>query len=213
MARRRSTPIQRLPTPPGWTSKGEIIREDREGRRVVPPVFETGGSFIMPKKDTQPVDEIVARGADDVALKLGNGMTRDALVDPREGDYIPDNEEKGYHVGEVRQPAEPVLTRSGAVRYESVDSPGPSKFESPQDQKARSNAREAGSPDLYGGNVHVPISVDLGDIGALGSAERLRARGITVTDTRSKSAPKSTASKLEDDANAVASEQAAEDAK
>jgi hypothetical protein len=63
----------------------------------------------------------VARGAD-VPLALASmstATTRDALLDPREGDIIPDVESKGYHVGEVRQPAEPVLTSDGAVHFES----------------------------------------------------------------------------------------------
>ncbi len=137
-------------------------------------------------KDTQPQDEVVARGAADVALKLAEGsVTRDALLDPREGDYIPDNEEKGYHVGEVRQPAEPVLTAGGAVRFESDL---PSKFEgnSAKEQKARSNAREAANPELYGGNVHEAPSVRASDVTGVGSRERLEAQGFKVTDDEPK---------------------------
>lgn len=82
------------------------------------------------KNTTTPAasaDDVVARGADvPLALAAATGA-RDALLDPREGDYIPDNEEKGYHVGTERQPAEAVLTRGGDVRFESIASE-PSKF-------------------------------------------------------------------------------------
>jgi hypothetical protein len=136
------------------------------------------------KKDTQPADEIVARGAADVALQLGGAPTRDALVDPREGDIIPDVESKGYHVGEVRQPADVALTRGGAVVFESKSDAGPSKFEgnSAADQKARSNAREAANPELYGGTPHVAPSVNASDVTGVGSRERLQAQGFTVND-------------------------------
>ena len=162
------------------------------------------------KQDQDPGDEVVARGAEDVALKLGSSAPRDALLDPRDTDYIPDNVEKGYHVGEVRQPAEPVLTAGGQVRWESTDAPGPSKFEgnSAADQKARSNAREAANPGLYGGTAHVAPSVNASDVTGVGSADRIRAQGYTVVDD---SAKQGTARKLEDDANRVASKQAAED--
>ncbi len=139
----------------------------------------------MPTKaQKDPGDEVVARGATDVALQLGGAPTRDALLDPRDGDIIPDNEEKGYHVGEVRQPAEPVLTRSGAVRFESTDAPGPSKFEgnSAADQKARSNAREAANPELYGGVEHVAPTVNASDVTGVGSRQRVEAQGFTVKD-------------------------------
>lgn len=140
----------------------------------------------MPKKETTaPQDEVVARGAEDVALKLASGQTRDALLDPREGDIIPDNEEKGYHVGTERQPAEPVLTRSGAVRFESTDAaPGPSKFETAAEQKARSNAREAAQPDLYGGVEHVAPSVSASDVVGAGSRSRLEAQGFKVDESK-----------------------------
>jgi hypothetical protein len=188
MARRRAAQ-NRLPIPPGWSSKGEIIRVDPiTGKPVLTPVAVAGGTLVMPTKkaqDTAPGDEIVARGTEDVALKLGGAPTRDALLDPREGDYIPDNEAKGYHVGEVRQPAEPVLTAAGDVRFESLpEAPGPSKFEgnSAAEQKARSNAREAANPDLYGGVAHVAPSVRASDVTGVGSRERVEAQGFTVTD-------------------------------
>jgi hypothetical protein len=72
-------------------------------------------------------DDVIARGAD-VPLELARSAApRDALVDPLPTDYVPDNEEKGYHVGVERQPAEPVLTRSGDVSFESI-AEQPSKF-------------------------------------------------------------------------------------
>jgi hypothetical protein len=191
MARRRAAEERRLPIPPGWTSKGEIIRQDPiTGKPILQPVAVAGGTFVMPTKkaqDTAPLDEVVARGTQDVALKLGEGtLPRDALVDPRPGDYVPDNEEKGYHVGEVRQPAEPVLTAGGQVRFESLPEAGPSKFEgnSAADQKARSNAREAENPDLYGGTVHRPVTINEGDVTGVGSVERLRAHGIDVAESK-----------------------------
>jgi hypothetical protein len=141
----------------------------------------------MPKKaQEQPADEIVARGAADVALKLGGGPTRDALVDPRDGDYIPDVESKGYHVGEVRQPADVALTRGGQVVFESTSDAGPSKFESAAEQKARSNAREQENPDLYGGVQHVAPSVNASDVTGVGAADRLRAQGFEVKDDSAK---------------------------
>lgn len=80
------------------------------------------------ESSVRPADEVVARGAD-VPLELARSATpRDALVDPREGDYVPDAAEKGYHVGIVRQPAEPVLTAGGDVHFESI-ADEPSKFE------------------------------------------------------------------------------------
>lgn len=161
-------------------------------------------------KKVEDGEQIVARGATDVALKLGGGPTRDALVDPQPGDYVPDMEEKGYHVGTVRQPADVALTAGGKVVFESTADEG-SKFESAADQKARSNAREAANPALYGGDLHVPISVDMSEIGALGSAARLNARGITVTDN--KRSGKSETAKAEAKADAVADAQAAEDSK
>ncbi len=215
MARTRR---QRLPTPDGWTSKGEVIRVTPDGRPAVAPVLVNGGQYaIMPnkKQDQNPTDEIVARGAADVALKLGNGQTRDALVDPQEGDYIPDVETKGYHVGEVRQPADIALTRGGQVVFESTSDAGPSKFESAADQKARSNAREAANPDLYGGDAHVAPSVNASDVQGVGSQDRLRAQGFNVVDDSkgSRSSGKSQADKLEADANATARAQTAEDSK
>lgn len=160
---------------------------------------------------TDPGAQVVARGAEDVALKLqSSATTRDALLDPREGDIIPDIESKGYHVGDVRQPADPVLLANGVQTFESQG--GVSKFQTAADQKAIANAREAENPHLYGGDVHVPISVDSGDITGVGSAERLRARGIEVRDDApAPKSSKSAAKKLDADAADVAADQAADD--
>lgn len=128
--------------------------------------------------------EEVARGSTDVALKLTESAApRDALVDPSPTDVVPGNEDKGYHVGTVRQPAEPVLDAAGTVHFESLPESGGSKFETAREQKDRSNAREAANPDLYGGDVHVPITVRASTIsGVPGGEARLRARGINVED-------------------------------
>jgi hypothetical protein len=132
-----------------------------------------------PITSTVPDQEIVARGPEDVALKMAAGP-RDALVDPQPQDVMPDPE-KGNHVGMVRQPAEPVLTAGGVVGFESI-ADEPSKFESAKAQKARSNAREAANPDLYGGQEHVPMTVNRSDITGTGHEERLRSRGIGVRE-------------------------------
>lgn len=112
------------------------------------------------KKDpVEAADEVVARGQDEVTAELARRASpRDALLDPQPTDIIPDNDEKGYHVGEVRQPAEPVLTRGGDVRFESI-ADQPSKFEdnpsSLKALKAAHNEREA-SDAAYAGITHVP---------------------------------------------------------
>lgn len=168
---------------------------DQEGRPVVAPAAITGGTDVImptkkptPESPSEPVtstlpegSEVVARGVEDVALTLAKASApRDALVDPQPGDYIPDPE-KGYHVGQVRQPAEPVATAAGVVGFESI-ADEPSKFESAKDQKARSNAREAANPGLYGGSEHVPMTVKRSDITGVGHAERLTSRGIEIVD-------------------------------
>jgi hypothetical protein len=156
-----------------------------------PVLVEGGTDVIMATKKNEAEaatitstltegDEVVARGAEDVAIKLASGP-RDALIDPQPGDYVPDNVEKGYHVGTVRQPADPVLGASGRVGFESI-ADEPSKFESAKAQKARSNAREAANPDLYGGQEHVPMTVNRSDITGTGHEERLRSRGIGVRE-------------------------------
>ena len=96
-------------------------------------------------------DDVIARGTD-VPLELArNAGPRDALVDPEPTDYVPDNEEKGYHVGQERQPAEPVLTRGGDVHFESI-ADQPSKFEPDgvaliDKLKAQHNADDAARTD------------------------------------------------------------------
>jgi hypothetical protein len=131
-------------------------------------------------------DDVIARGAD-VPLELARTATaRDALLDPQEGDIIPDNEEKGYHVGEVRQPAEPVLTRGGDVRFESDQ---PSKFTgSYAEQKAELDRREQESPELYGGNVHQPLLTKPEDV-EKAKARQLEAQGSGRRSTRSTEGP------------------------
>lgn len=109
------------------------------------------------------VDDVteVARGAD-VPLALASqpgATTRDALLDPQEGDIIPDIESKGYHVGQVRQPAEAVLMSDGDVHFESDL---PSKFEGEDGQsfidkmKAAHNATDAGRAENLAENLPVP---------------------------------------------------------
>jgi hypothetical protein len=80
----------------------------------------------------------------DRPLMLGSAPTRDALLDPEPDDIIPDNEEKGYHVGLVRQPVEAISDGRGGVRgYRSRG--GESKFKrgSLAHLKAVHNQREA----------------------------------------------------------------------
>lgn len=102
-----------------------------------------------------PTDDVVARGAD-VPLALSTPGPRDALLDPREGDIIPDLETKGLHVGEVAQPAEPVLHRGGDVTFESLPEAPESRFK-PQsfaDQKKANSEMQANDP-AYAGRLFV----------------------------------------------------------
>lgn len=158
---------------------------------MVAPAAVTGGTdVIMARKNENPEVEsptttlppdakVVARG-EDVSFTVGT-PTRDALIDPQPQDIIPDAETKGYHVGVVRQPAEPVQTAAGTVGFESIAAE-PSKFETAAQQKARSNAREAENPDLYGGTEFVPPTVRRADVTGAGHEERLRGVGIDVVD-------------------------------
>ena len=126
--RRRTAAERRLPIPPGWTSKGEVIRVGPDGKRPRYPAI-VGGTTIMAKDTKDPGAEVVARGADVPLALAENAGPRDALVDFNpDVDYVPDMEAKGYHVGTVRQPAEPVLTAGGDVHFESTDDAGESKF-------------------------------------------------------------------------------------
>jgi hypothetical protein len=146
MARAR----QRLPIPDGWSSKGERIR-DRYGNPVGLGLIHGEGDLMAAKNE-------VARGADVPLVLAQASQTRDALVDPQPGDYLGDTE-KGNHVGEVRQPAEPVLDSAGNVTFESI-ADEPSKF-------ARTYADDfealeefvQGNPD-YEGTAHVPVTGD-----------------------------------------------------
>ena len=76
-------------------------------------------------------------------LRVG---TRDALIEDghNEGDYIPDVESKGYHVGMVRQPAHVAVNEAG--QPVGFISERPSKFEEQPtlaDLKAHHNAVES----------------------------------------------------------------------
>lgn len=111
--------------------------------------------------DTAPGDEVVARGAD-VPLALAalpGSQTRDALLDPREGDIIPEIESKGYHAGMVRQPAEAVLTAAGDVKFESDL---PSKFEDAEGEsfidkmKAAHNESDNSGEPILASNLPEP---------------------------------------------------------
>lgn len=149
-------------------------------------------------------DEI-ARGSEDVALKLSTGGPRDALLDPREGDIIPDLEEKGYHVGEVAQPAEPVLHRGGDVTFESLPEAPESKFASSSfaEQKAANQALQA-SDSAYDGVVHVPD----GDPALQRPDDRRPVRAAAPAESTPRGRG---AAKLDSDSADVAAAQAAED--
>jgi len=154
--------------------------------------------------------DVVARGTEDVALKLASAGPRDALVDPLPTDIIPDNEEKGYHVGEVRQPAEPVLHRSGDVTFESTGDDTDSKFSgtSLADLKAAHNEREASDP-AYEGVLHVP-DAELGETrpAAPDTSRGARAAAREETSTRSSG---SVIGKLDAESKDAAAKVAAED--
>ena len=118
----------------------------------------------------------LARGAAEVALKLAEGsVTRDALQDPKDTDYIPDVDTKGYHVGEVRQPAEPVLHAGNVVTFESVGD-GESKF---SDYEKQVQAVDEITRN-YDSSEHKPITVTDAEIrvarGNVPSAEPVPAR-------------------------------------
>ena len=112
----------------------------------------------MATKD-KSTDE-VARGAAVPAALAAQATTRDALLDPQPGDIIPDVETKGYHVGEVRQPAEPVLTRGGDVTFESLPEAGESKFVSSYAADFQALDDRTNADPAYAGVVHTPIEGD-----------------------------------------------------
>ncbi len=109
-------------------------------------------------------DGVVARGADVPLVLAQQTGARDALVDPQDHDFIPGLEDKGYHVGEVRQPAEPVLFTGGAVAFETIGD-AESKFKgqsvplSYAEQVAANDKFQRDAGDLYVGRVSVtPLS-------------------------------------------------------
>lgn len=153
----------------------------------------------------QGTSEVVARGADVPLALAQSAQTRDALVDPRDGDIIPDNEEKGYHVGEVRQPAEPVLTRGGAVRFESTGEGGGSKFLSYAEEQAEMDRRLSSDP-AYAGTPFVPIHADPAE-----ADKAYRARLRESEGGRSRSTGDGAAADLDADSAKVAKAQAADD--
>jgi hypothetical protein len=107
----------------------------------------------------------------DVPLVLGAvNLPPDAATDP---DYaMPDAETKGYHTGEIRQPAEPVLeTRTGAVAFESVTEQ-PSAFQrgSLAQMKAAHNDAEAGG--IEGEVEHRSITPYADELGERAANER-----------------------------------------
>lgn len=149
--------------------------------------------------------DVIARGAD-VPLALTQTGPRDALLDPRDTDIIPDLHTKGLHVGEVAQPAEPVLHRGGDVTFESLPEAPESKFAgtlSFAEQKRLNSEYQADRPDLYGGR---PVVLDE-DTDEPTRQARATVREPARTSTRSSGA----AEKLDDDSAKVASAQAADD--
>ena len=105
-------------------------------------------------------DEIVARGADVPLALATQATTRDALTDPRDGDIIPDVESKGYHVGTVRQPAEPVLKRNGTVEFESLPEAGESKFASDYAAEQADMDKRLSSDPAYAGTPYIEVHAD-----------------------------------------------------
>lgn len=143
----------------------------------------------------------VARGAE-VALKLtAQSTARDALVDPEPGDFVPGIEDKGYHVGNVRQPAEPVLTDDGAVHFESVGESA-SKFPSYADQVKAVDKLVQGRPST----MHVPVTATADEVAAARQAQGGGDRPKAVAPK-----PTGTVKALDASAAAVGASQAAED--
>lgn len=200
---------QRFPPPPGWSSRHERIT-DRDGNPVGPGLVQ--GDFDPMARTAQKDGDVVARGAD-VPLALSSAGPRDALLDPRETDIIPDLETKGLHVGEVAQPAEPVLHRGGDVTFESLPEAPESRFSgalSFAEQKRLNSELQANDP-AYAGRAFVGDAVE-GDTRA--GARRAPARATDATDAPARSSGssgRSAADKLDDDSARVASKQAAED--
>lgn len=81
----------------------------------------------------------------DAPLALPATGPRDALVTPEAQDYVPDIEEKGYHVGLVRQPADLVGNpATGAEGFRSQGGDSKFAYGSLAHLKAAHNAAEKG---------------------------------------------------------------------
>lgn len=114
----------------------------------------------MARETKSKTSDEVARGAD-VPLALAQTGARDALLDPREGDILPDLATKGMHVGEIAQPAEPVLHRGGDVTFESLPEAPESRFVAGTyaEQVARNDAEQR-DDERFAGVEHRAILTD-----------------------------------------------------
>ena len=108
------------------------------------PEGSTVRSFSEATKRTAGTPEggKAVKKADDLPLNVG---PRDALIidGHNDGDYVPDAEGKGYHVGLVRQPVMAVVKNGQIVGFEAVEE---SKFPergSLEALKAAHNERES----------------------------------------------------------------------
>jgi hypothetical protein len=104
----------------------------------------TSRSNSDPMKRTAgtPEGAKAVKTADDLPLSVG---PRDALIidGHNEGDYVPDADGKGYHVGLVRQPVMALVKGGQIVGFEAVQE---SKFDAPgslESLKAYHNEQEA----------------------------------------------------------------------
>jgi hypothetical protein len=140
------------------------------GTALISQALPEGDAYMATKQskaaNTAPAaDEEVARGADVPLALATTGATRDALVDPRDTDYVPDADSKGYHAGLVRQPAEPVLMGDGVVHFESI-ADQPSKFEVEDGKtdidvlKEAHNARDAALDSDLADNTPTPTRAE-----------------------------------------------------
>lgn len=106
--------------------------EAEEVATTVPSFSETPGV----SKDAEVMD---------APLSLPVVGPRDALVTPEPQDYVPDIDEKGYHVGLVRQPADLVGTPEAGVQgFRSQGGESKFAFGSLAHLKAAHNDAEAG---------------------------------------------------------------------
>lgn len=161
----------------------------------------------------------VARGAD-VPLALSTAGPRDALLDPREGDIIPDLETKGLHVGTVAQPAEPVLHKGGRVEFESLPEAPESRFTAfaGSDLKAlKDYHNDVEKKGIEGSVAHVaPAPIDAAGNTIVEPTPKSTSRSSGRSGARSGAGSDSgdggsATSDLEADTNAVANAQARED--